>query len=166
MKQNVLVPVYSSIKQHSVDLQTSTVKVKKKSILYKTKQMLSIILLPDLDCGGLKRIHWLLFERTFFGSYMNSDSCCAKAGGSVVPHVPWKWYLENITQMLTLNDTTLAFELQLFWHCLCPLAGLRKVFSFRCCFGVEFCHWYSPGGNQRTEHGCWVHDRGGAHLTI
>lgn len=122
--------------------------------------MLSITLLPGLDCAGLRRIHWLLFVRMFCGSYMNSDSCCAKAGGSVVPHGPWKWCLENIR----LNDTTLAFELELLWHYSCPLAGLRKVFSFRCCFGVEFCHWDTPGGNQGTEHGCWVNDRGGAHL--
>lgn len=106
----------------------------------------------------------MVFVRTFCGSYMNSDSCCVKAGGSVVPHGPWKWCLENITQMLRLNDITLAFELQLLWHCSCPLTGLRKVFSFGCCFGVEFCYWDTPGGNQGTEHGCWVNDRGGAHL--
>lgn len=126
--------------------------------------MLLITLLPGLDCAGLRRIHGLLFVRKFCGFYMNSDSCCAKAGGSVVPHGPWKWCLENITQMLGLNDTTLAFELELSWHYSCPLASLRKVVCFRCCFGVEFCHWDAPRGNQGTKHGCWVDDRGGAHL--
>lgn len=71
--------------------------------------MLSITLLPGLDCAGLRRIYWLLFVQIFCGSYMNSDSCWAKAGGSVVPHGPWKWCLENITQRLRLNDSTLAF---------------------------------------------------------
>lgn len=95
---------------------------------------------------------------------MNSDSCWAKAGGSVVPHGPWKWCLENITQRLRVNDSTLAFELQLLRRSSCDSAVLRKVFGFRCCFGVEFCHWDAPGGNQRTEHGCRVNDGGGAHL--
>lgn len=109
-------------------------------------------------CWFLRRMNWLLFPRMFCGSYMNSDSCCAKAGGSVAPHGPWKWCLENITQMLRVNDTTLAFELELLWHYLCPLAGLLEVFSFWCCFGVEFCHWDAPRGNQGTEHGCRVNN--------
>lgn len=46
------------------------------------------------------------------------------------------------------------------------MADLREVFRFRGCFRVEFCYWNTPGGNQGAEHGCWVHDGGGAHLQV
>lgn len=129
--------------------------------------MPSITALPGLDCAGL--IHWLLFVRTFW-TYMNSDSCCANAGGSVVPHGPWKWCLGNITRKLRVDDATPAFDLQLFWKCIFASwrfsADLREVFRFRGCFRVEFCHWNAPGGNQGPEHGGWVDDGGGAHLQV
>lgn len=73
-----------------------------------------ITILPGSDCAAVERIDWLPFVRKFCGSYMNSDSCCAKAGGSVVPHGPWKWCLGNITQMLGLDDTTPPIHPQYF----------------------------------------------------
>lgn len=71
VKQNVPFPVYSSFKQRSVDLQTSTVKVKKRHFVHISKKMLSITLLPGLDCAGFQKnllgavctdILWLLHE--------------------------------------------------------------------------------------------------------
>lgn len=114
---------------------------------------------PQSPSSPAGLIHWLLFVRTFWTFYMNSDSCCAKAGGSVVPHGPWKWCLENITRKLRVDDAILALGSEV-------LADLREVFCFRGCFGVEFCHWNAPGGNQGAEHGCGVHDGGGAHLQV
>lgn len=125
--------------------------------------MPSITILPGLDCAAVERIDWLLFVGKFCGSYMNSDSCCAKAGGSVVPHGPWKWCLGNITHMLGLDDTTPPFLPQYFGSF---LADLREVFRFRCGFCVELGHWDAPGGNQGTEHGCWVNNGGGSHLQV
>lgn len=90
---------------------------------------------------------------------MNSDPCGAKAGGSVVPHGPWKWCLGNITRKLS----TLAFATFTGWGL---SADSREVFRFRRCFRVEFCHRNAPGGNQGAEHGCWVNDGGGAHLQV
>lgn len=97
---------------------------------------------------------------------MNSDSCCAKAGGSVVPHGPWKWCLGDITRKLRVDDATLALGSQLSLTSWRLSADLREVFRFGGCFRVEFCHWNAPGGNQGAEHGCWVHDGGGAHLQV
>lgn len=114
---------------------------------------------PQSPSSPAGLIHWLLFVRTFWTFYMNSDSCCAKAGGSVVPHGPWKWCLENITRKLRVDDAILALGSEV-------LADLREVFCFRGCFGVEFCHWNAPGGNQGAEHGCGVHNGGGAHLQV
>lgn len=152
MKLNIPFPVYSSIKQHSVALKTPTARV----IMRHSGKMKECPQSPSSPAG---LIHWLLFVRTFWTFYMNSDSCCAKAGGSVVPHGPWKWCLENITRKLRVDDAILALGSEV-------LADLREVFCFRGCFGVEFCHWNAPGGNQGAEHGCGVHDGGGAHLQV
>lgn len=97
MTQNVPFPVYSSIKQHSVELQTATIKV----IIRHFGLITNAVNHPPRgsECAGLRRIPRSLFVRTFCGFYMNSDSCCARAGGSVVPHGPWKWCLGNRRQV-------------------------------------------------------------------
>lgn len=46
------------------------------------------------------------------------------------------------------------------------LMNLREVFSFWCCFCIEFCHWDAPGCNQGAKHGCWVNNWRRAHLRV